>query len=146
MTPAASPAPLAQPSTTPQPAALSPADSRDPKAAAELTVKAAKAKAKGDSKNALRFLNEAVLADPSDPDILNNRGNILSNMGKTREALSDYDRAIAIKRSDSAFFSNRGLAHERLGNQQQACADYQSACDLGECEFLKSYKAEGHCR
>ena len=60
--------------------------------------------------------------------------------------IGQFDRAIAAKTSDPAFYSNRGLAHERLGNRERACADYKKACDLGECDFFKSYKAEGNCR
>ena len=118
----------------------------NPKTAASLAEMAAKAKAGGDMQTALTMLTEAVTADPTDPDLYNNRGNVLNNLGKTKEALVDYDRAIAMKTSDPAFFSNRGLAHERLGNQERACTDYKRACDLGDCDFYKSYKADGHCR
>ena len=131
-------------SASPKPAA-SPVK-RDPKAAAALAAKAAKATQKGDHKTALAKLNAAVAADPTDPELYNNRGNALLNAGQAAESLKDYDRAIAMKPSDPAFFTNRGLAYERLGNPQRACADYQSACDLGDCAFIKSFKDEGHCR
>lgn len=134
------PAPVPQPAAAPQPMA------RDSKTAAALAAQAAKAAANGDNQTALTMLGEALAADPADPDLLNNRGNVLGNMGRSREALADYDRAIAMKSSDSAYFTNRGLAHERLGNQERACADYKKACDLGDCEFYKSFKTEGHCR
>lgn len=119
---------------------------RDPKAAASLAALAAKAQAAGDTKTALTMLDEAIAADPQDPDLRNNRGNLLSNAGKPREALPDYDKAIAAKASDASYFTNRGLAYERLGNRERACADYKKACDLGDCDFLTSYKAEGNCR
>lgn len=95
---------------------------------------------------ALTLLDEAVAADPFDPDLLNNRGNVQNNRGKVKEALADYDKAITLKTSDAAYFTNRGLAHERLGNPERACTDYKKACELGDCEFFKSFKAEGHCR
>ncbi len=107
---------------------------------------ATKAASAGDNKTALTMLGEAIAADPSDPDLYNNRGNIVSNMGKPREALADYDKAIALRGGDAVSYTNRGLAHERLGNQDKACADYKKACDLGDCDFFKSFKAEGHCR
>ena len=141
--------------SAPQPVAASPMASppgagktgaRDPNTATSLAAMAAKAQAAGDNQTALTMLDEAIAADPGDPDLRNNRGNILSNLGKPKEALGDYDRAIAAKTSDPAFFTNRGLAHERLGNRERACADYKKACDLGECDFFKSYKAEGNCR
>lgn len=136
-----------QPVQAPQPpAAPAKTATSDPKTAASLAVMAAKAQASGDNQTALTMLDEAIAADPNDPDLRNNRGNILSNLGKPREALGDYDRAIAAKNSDPAFFTNRGLAHERLGNRERACSDYKKACDLGDCDFLKSYKAEGNCR
>lgn len=140
--PAVAPAP--QPMATP---ASSPAaGNRDPKAAASLAALAAKAQAAGDTKTALTMLDEAIAADSQDPDLRNNRGNLLSNSGKPREALPDYDKAIAAKASDASYFTNRGLAYERLGNRERACADYKKACDLGDCDFFKSYKAEGNCR
>ncbi len=140
-TPASPPAAPRAPSPTP-PAAATP-ESRDP---ATLAALAAKAKAEGDTRAALAYLDQAVAAAPKNPDLYNNRGNILNNMGKSKEAVADYDRAIALDAANPAFFSNRGLAHERLGNRSRACADYKKACDLGQCDFFKSYKAEGNCR
>ena len=151
--PQPAPQPVMQPA--PQPVAASPmapppgvgkTGARDPNTATSLAAMAAKAQAAGDNQTALTMLDEAIAADPGDPDLRNNRGNILSNLGKPKEALGDYDRAIATKTSDPAFFTNRGLAHERLGNRERACADYKKACDLGECDFFKSYKTEGNCR
>lgn len=142
--------PAAQPAQAPlqQPAPVPPgrAPGSDPKTAASLAAMAAKAQANGDNQTALTLLDEAIAADPNDPDLRNNRGNIVSNLGRPREALADYDRAIAGKTTDPAFFTNRGLAHERLGNRERACADYKKACDLGDCEFFTSYKTEGNCR
>lgn len=137
--------PVASP-MAPAPAAPVQSAGRDPKAAASLAAMAAKAQASGDNQTALTMLDEAIAADPADPDLRNNRGNILNNMGKPKDALGDYDRAIAAKATDPAFFTNRGLAHERLGNRDRACADYKKACDLGDCDFFKSYKSEGNCR
>ena len=145
--PAAAPASVSQPAAAPAsapPAAK--AGGSDPAKASALAASAAKAAAAGNAKAALALLDEAIAADPEDPDLRNNRGNLLSNAGKPREALADYDRAIAAKTSEPSFFTNRGLAHERLGNRDKACSDYKKACDLGDCDFFKSYKAEGNCR
>lgn len=141
-------APMAAPQPVVTPMAPAPAATagRDAKTAVSLAAMAAKAQANGDNQTALTMLDEAIAADPADPDLRNNRGNLLSNLGKPKEALGDYDRAIAAKTTDPAFFTNRGLAHERLGNRDRACADYKKACDLGDCDFFKSYKAEGNCR
>ncbi|MHC1789219.1 tetratricopeptide repeat protein [Solidesulfovibrio sp.] len=154
--PTAAPTPMAQPQAPvaqqPAKAPMEPVASpgsrpgNDPKTAVSLAALAAKAQAEGDTQTALTLLDEAIAADPNDADLRNNRGNIVSNLGKPRDALADYDRAIAAKSTDPAFFSNRGLAHERLGNRDRACADYKKACDLGDCEFFTSYKAEGNCR
>lgn len=138
--------PVTQPAAVPTPARADQSPTRDPATARSLAAMAAKAAAGGDNKTALTMLGEAVAADPANPDLHNNRGNIQSNLGRFKEALTDYDRAIAMKSTDATYFTNRGLAHERLGNQEKACADYKKACELGDCEFFKSYKAEGHCR
>jgi tetratricopeptide (TPR) repeat protein len=135
-----------EPQTVPAEATAPRTENREPKKAAALAAKAAKAAKTGDHKAALALIDQAIAADPADPDLRNNRGNILANSGKPKNALADYDRAIAMKASDPAFFTNRGLAHEQLGNPRQACTDYQTACDLGDCTFLQSYKAEGHCQ
>ncbi|KHK04208.1 tetratricopeptide repeat protein [Desulfovibrio sp. TomC] len=129
-----------------QPAGAVAPPPRDPKTASSLATMAAKAQASGDYQTALTMLDEAIAADPNDPDLRNNRGNVISNLGRPKDALVDYDRAIAAKTTDPAFFTNRGLAHERLGNRDRACTDYKKACDLGDCEFYKSYKSEGNCR
>lgn len=142
--PAAAPATIATPSA-PKPPAEVPPVRRDTKKAAKLAVKAAKAAKAGRFKTALDKLDQAIAADPADPELFNNRGNVLANSGRLQDALADYDRAIAMRPSNPAFFTNRGYAYERLGNRQQACDDYVHACDLGDCAFFKSYKAEGHC-
>lgn len=156
--PASQPVMQAQPAApvmAPPPAALAPVQQpaapvqtppRDPKTATSLATMAAKAQASGDYQTALTMLDEAIAADPNDPDLRNNRGNVISNLGRPKDALADYDRAIAAKTTDPSFFTNRGLAHERLGNRERACTDYKKACDLGDCEFYKSYKGEGNCR
>jgi len=123
--PPAAPRPITPPANQPvQAAASAQPAGRDPKTAASLAAMAAKAQASGDNQTALTMLDEAIAADPADPDLRNNRGNILSNLGKPKEALGDYDRAIAAKSSDPTFFTNRGLAHDRLGNRDRACTDY----------------------
>ncbi len=150
----ASPAPAAPAPAAPTPAAppatvaTAPAQQKtgDPKQVAALAAKASALAKNGKVKEALALLDEALATSPNDPDLRVNRGNIFNNMGKPKEALAEYDRAIAARSSDPVFFTNRGLAYERLGNPKQACADYKKACDLGDCDFFKSYKAEGHCR
>lgn len=145
----AAPAPaVPTPAAPPATVATAPAQQKtgDPKQVAALAAKASALAKSGKVKEALALLDEALATSPNDPDLRVNRGNIFNNMGKPKEALAEYDRAIAARSSDPVFFTNRGLAYERLGNPKQACADYKKACDLGDCDFFKSYKAEGHCR
>lgn len=140
----------AAPQPAPAPAAPVPpppaAAKRDTQTAAKYAALAAKASKAGRFSAAVGYLDKAIAADPGDPELLNNRGNALANAGKLRESLADYDKAIAMKTSDSSFFTNRGYAYERLGNQEKTCADYKRACDLGDCGFFQSYKADGHCQ
>ena len=108
-------------SAAPAQAAPAPADTktdkRDPKTAAALAAKAAKKAKAGDVKTALALIDRAIAADPTDPDLHNNRGNILANSGQPRQALAEYDRAITMGGKSQVNTEGSGLfGHDKIGD------------------------------
>ncbi len=69
---------------------------------------------------ALTFLEEFLIDHPGDPDLLNERGRALNNLGRLPEAVQAFEAAIA-KRADFA------LAHNNLGHVLRAMGDLQQA-------------------
>jgi len=160
--PAAPAAQTAQPapasaSATPSPAASAgaaapqasgphtPIDPAQRAQALELFRQALAASKKNNHKKALELLDKALAITPTDPDLLNNRGNAHNNLGDQKKALADYDTAVSLRPNDAALLSNRGLAHERMGDDAAACRDYRAACGQGDCTFFDSFKKEGRC-
>ncbi|QLA16913.1 tetratricopeptide repeat protein [Desulfolutivibrio sulfoxidireducens] len=127
-----------------RPAAPTPSPAEREKALV-LFRQALSAAGRNDHQKALELLNMATVLDPTDPDLFNNRGNTLNNLGNPKKALEDYNTAVSLKPNDPAYLCNRGVAFERLGDDQAACRDYRGACDLGDCGFYNSFKKEGRC-
>jgi len=147
----AQPAPAAA-TATPSPAASAgaaaphtPIDPAQRAQALEFFRQALAASKKNNHKKALELLDKALAITPTDPDLLNNRGNAHNNLGDQKKALADYDTAVSLRPNDAALLSNRGLAHERMGDDAAACRDYRAACGQGDCTFFDSFKQEGRC-
>ena len=69
---------------------------------------------------ALSFLEECLIDHPGDPDLLNELGRALNNLGRLPEAMRAFEDAIA-KRADFA------LAHNNLGHVLRAMGDIRRA-------------------
>jgi len=67
-------------------------------------------------------------------------------MGENDKAISDFNKAIEINPSFAHAYTARGTVHQRMGQLTKACADWEKACELKNCEKIKSAKDQGLCK
>src|SRR6201999_418072 len=72
-------------------------------------------------------LGRAIALSPDAPELYNNRGNALKELGRLDEALADYDRAIALKPDYVHAYGNRGNCLDDLARPKEAEASYRQA-------------------
>lgn len=78
----------------------------------------------GEFEKALKSLSKAIdLAEGKRAEFYSNRGNLLSDMGKSDIALTDLSKAIEIDPKFVAAYQSRANAHRRLGKLAEAIAD-----------------------
>jgi tetratricopeptide (TPR) repeat protein len=85
---------------------------------------------RGDVGGALESFQQAVAADPRDPEALNNLGQVLVRQGRALEAIPYFDRAIAVVPDSWAYHFNRARAYAVLEQWGQAVAGYRDARKL----------------
>jgi Flp pilus assembly protein TadD len=93
----------------------------------------------GDFERALKRYEEAVAANPSDPDSLNNLGQMLARNGRAAEAAKLFERAIAVNRNKWAYHFNLAHALGQLDDWKRAAAEYRSALDLFPDDYVTHY-------
>lgn len=93
----------------------------------ELLVKGTNEYQKGDFKNALYYLNEAIKLDPKNARAYNIRGLAKYESENYEDAILDYDKAIVIDSKYVAAYNNRGNAKSELGDHKGAILDFDKA-------------------
>ena len=84
--------------------------------------------------NSLKNISEDVLNNSITrqlySDTLNDRGNMLDEIGLHEEAIRDYNSALEIRPDDPDTFYNRGIALANLKRYEEALKDYNRALEL----------------
>ena len=86
--------------------------------------------ADGDPAAALEDFNSAIRLNPRFAAAYNNRGFILSDLGKYEEAIKDFNRALECNREFANAYENRANALARQGETEKSLADYNRAIQL----------------
>ncbi len=94
---------------------------------------------RGDVAAAQTAFQQAIAADPKDPEALNSLGQVLVRQGRAREALPYFDRAIAIVPSGWAYHFNRARAYAVLDEWGQAVAGYRDAQRLFPDDYATQF-------
>lgn len=79
---------------------------------------------------AIEAYTQAIVLNPKDYSLFNNRGVAFHAKGEFENAIADYSKAVELKPNDFSSYNNRGAAYEDLGLIEQAIADYQKATEL----------------
>ena len=86
------------------------------------------------TEQALNYLNQAIAIDGNNAAALNNRGNLLLELGKNQEAVDDFKKSIKIYESESEnnknnkeFITDYARAVNNLGWAYEVLKDYSNA-------------------
>lgn len=80
--------------------------------------------------DALDSFSTAIGLDPSNPELLNNRGNVYKYLDQWSLAISDFQQALALRMDYAEAHSNLGNVFKELANFQQALHHYSLAIEL----------------
>jgi tetratricopeptide (TPR) repeat protein len=80
---------------------------------------------------ALAAYDRSLELRPEHPATLNNRGSVLSAMGRHQDALTDYNRSLKLRPDDPVALNNRGVSLGMLGRYKEALADFNQSLGLG---------------
>lgn len=89
-------------------------------AAGQIVVKAEAMGKAGQLNEALRFLKEMLKGQEREPEIWNQRGRLLSDLGRYEEALDCFDHALNLDGHNASFFNNKAHALLALGRSEEA--------------------------
>ena len=81
----------------------------------------------GDLGKAVTLLDRCLLYRPDYPEALNDRGVVLSSLGRREEALASYDKALALRPDHLEALNNRGSVLNLLGRDDEALASLDRA-------------------
>ncbi len=95
-------------------------------------------------KRALIATSEAIRLEPEDVILLNEKANLLSELGDKKGAIAIYDLIIA-KGGKAWAYYNRGVNKSELGNKKGAIADYDTAIRINPL-FAEAYYNRGNDR
>jgi len=62
------------------------------------------------------------------------------------DAIAKFTMALEINPGSAEAYYNRGFSYSILNNPDRACPDFQKACELGDCDGLKSAIKMRFCR
>ncbi len=99
--------------------------------------------ANGEFNRAIELYNKLLAIDPDVPEVLNNLGNALRDVGRLDDAVAIYRRALKIKPNFSAAYNNLGLAQGRMGSFGDALESYRHAVSVNP-DFADAYNNEGN--
>jgi len=101
---------------------------------------------RGQHQLAIEEFSKAIQRKPAYAEAYNNRGFSYAKLGRYNYALEDYSNAIRLKPDYAVAYANRSVAYFKRGNNTLGCYDVHKACELGNCQTLKSAQNIGLCR
>jgi tetratricopeptide (TPR) repeat protein len=99
----------------------------------------------GQHQPALMDFDETIRLKPDDPHPYYDRSTVYAKLGQYVRAIEDLDHDILLKPDDIRAYFSRAVIYLNQGNKESGCWDAQKACELGNCEILKSARSKGVC-
>jgi tetratricopeptide (TPR) repeat protein len=75
-------------------------------------------------------LDAALIVNPKNTKICDEKGRYLLSLKKPQEALKYYDFAINFSKKEPALFFNKGLCYYQMGKFSEASSNFLKACEL----------------
>ena len=114
----------------------------EPKTISELMKLVMEECKKGNTNNAIIYLNEAIEIDPHDARFFISRGTF-KGTENYEDAIEDYTKAIEIEPNSVFAYRLRGDSKCKLGDYQGAIDDYTKAIEIYPNKaYLYNYRAE----
>ena len=77
-----------------------------------------------------REFDQAIQAEPNNPDSYFNRGHAYYRIGQHQLAIEDFSRAIELDPNNARVYNSRGSSYQHLGQLELAVDDYSQAIKL----------------
>jgi tetratricopeptide (TPR) repeat protein len=87
---------------------------------------------------AIDFLKEAIVRNPSDPQLYDVLGTIYENSSEPDKAIETIDKSLALDPNYAKALKHKGMVYYNLGVKARASADNISDNKLYEVEYNKS--------
>lgn len=94
---------------------------------------------------ALHSLDTALSLKPDLARALHARGLAHMRLRQFALAEADFDSALLYMPYNTEWLRSRGVLHMLRGQYEGMCEDFNRACALGDCEGLRSARAQQHC-
>ena len=94
---------------------------------------------KGNVMKALELYDKALKLDPNNIDAWNNKGYLLTNLGKPEDGLACCEKATELDPSRGMAWNNKGFAQYRLGRIPDARRSFEKAIEVEEKLALSWY-------
>ena len=95
-----------------------------------------------DIKSALSYYNKAVLLNPDNAAIYNNRGVAYRSQEEYEKAIEDYNQALFLNPDDAIAYNNLGTVNYAQGDYEQAITNYNQAISLNP-NYAEPYHNRG---
>jgi protein O-GlcNAc transferase len=96
-----------------------------------------------DFDKALVYISKSIEQDPKNSIAVNNKGNILKELGRLDEAESFYNKAIQLDPRNHETFNNLGNLQQVLGHYSDAVLNYEIAIALAP-NYAEAYSNKGN--
>ena len=114
----------------------------EPKTISELMTLVMEECKKGNTNNAIIYLNEAIEIEPNDARFYISRGTFRGTKNY-EDAIEDYTKAIEIEPNSVFAYRLRGDSKSKLGDYQGAIDDYTKAIEIEPNKaYLYNYRSE----
>ena len=104
------------------------------------------ATAYGQQKNpelALRYFDQAIQINRTNPAIFNNKGIVLKELQRFDEAVQSYEAALLINPKYAAAYNNKGNALQALKRFDEALLNYEAALDI-KPDYIEAHNNKGN--
>ena len=98
---------------------------------------------RSDFEKALHYISQSIALDPKNSNAINNKGNILKELGRFDEAKLSYKKAIDLDPRNHEAFNNLGNLQQELGHYSEAILNYEKAIGLAP-NYAEAYSNKGN--
>ena len=92
---------------------------------------------------ALEIINKLLSKHPKDENYLNEKGIVLTNLGKHKEAITHFEKSFEENSKNTSMWNNKGLAHCNLRQFDEAIKCFKKSYGKKDNEYTNVLNNEG---